>query len=961
MKRNLYLMFALLLAFTAGGQSPQVRVFTDRDGLPSNEIYTLSFDRNGYLMLGSEIGTFRFNGKDFHTYKSERLNGQSLTGYCESRYGAFASTFNGDIAEFVGDSIIPLPNAGKLLHSGYHSLVSDGLNLWAGTDMGLFLLRKYPDGWIDKSPAVLKQYKTPSVKGLIRYRNEIWATSMGTVLQIKGESVRCIPIEFATSIDTSILRYFVAPGPTGTWLIHYDKAKAYHLENDTFRKYDKPGLIKAMAGKKFTRVVQSRNALILLSYNGLMVYYPHLDKAVWYFEGTPFTDWREDPEGHTWLSTMGYGLYFIPNFSIITYNRPGKNDAFDKVLRLVSDGKGGIYMSKLSGVLGHLPAGTSTIESIPVGVQSDITYLRRQPNGEIYFALNDKLFAVNGNTPRYIVKNPSFSIKDFIIGPKFYYLASSTGLFYGKTNGYDFASKSKLAIGWVRRIAGDVKSNDIWAASNRGLYHIKDTVVDTSYFKNEVVNELEWDSVNRTLYAYVLSGKLYAIRDGQVKSLPLFDDKSIQILKIRHYNSQLYLGTSAGLYILHLTDGGSRWINLQDGLASNVIYDILILNNHLWLATGSGLQKLPLDVPKRITYPNLIPLSQRIGEENVPNSMNIRMSSRQSLNLIFDVISYYSNGDFYLEYRFNREPWQPLQQGQTQLFLNGIKTDAKLLEVRVTDKSGHHSPSLLYELVISPPYWQSPWFYIALVFFTLVLVTAGFTIYISQERSQQKNRVEKMQLETSLIESQLKALKAQMNPHFIFNSLNSIYELIVFNETKDAAAYLNKFAILLRKVLENSEKETINLMEECDWLELYLQLEKLRFGQDFSYEIDLQEVHDPYNITVPTMLLQPFVENAVKHGLLHKEGIKRLEVSFREESDELICIITDNGVGRKEAEEFNSKRPNKYKSFATGAIVQRIEMLNRKGSGKIHFAIEDLYFPDGSSAGTQVEMTIPLT
>src|SRR5690606_22412117 len=198
-----------------------------------------------------------------------------------------------------------------------------------------------------------------------------------------------------------------------------------------------------------------------------------------------------------------------------------------------------------------------------------------------------------------------------------------------------------------------------------------------------------------------------------------------------------------------------------------------------------------------------------------------------------------------------------------------------------------------------PPFYQSTAFFVLAILLTISAVTVLFLIYLRQVRRKQENALERAKLKTNLIESQLTALKAQMNPHFIFNSLNSIYELIVFSETREAANYLNKFATLLRKVLENSEKQSISLSEECEWLDLYLELEKLRFGEDFSYQINFKNVKEPYNLTVPTMLLQPFVENAVKHGLLHKEGVKRLEIDFYEAGNLLFCHITDNGVGRR--------------------------------------------------------------
>ena len=214
-------------------------------------------------------------------------------------------------------------------------------------------------------------------------------------------------------------------------------------------------------------------------------------------------------------------------------------------------------------------------------------------------------------------------------------------------------------------------------------------------------------------------------------------------------------------------------------------------------------------------------------------------------------------------------------------------------------------------------------------------------------------------LERQFREAELKALKSQMNPHFIFNALNSIQEYIILNEKELAANYLGKFADLIRSYLYYSNQGKISLSEDIQALTLYLELEQVRFEDDFKFEITkyLKSAED--TLEIPTMLIQPYVENAIKHGLLHKSGDKKLKIIFTEQPNTLVCEVIDNGVGRKRSAEINARRYNGHKSFASEATQSRLELLNHNSKGKIGVQITDLQ--DGNDVlGTKVTLSIPI-
>ncbi|VXC28015.1 conserved hypothetical protein [Flavobacterium sp. 9AF] len=197
-----------------------------------------------------------------------------------------------------------------------------------------------------------------------------------------------------------------------------------------------------------------------------------------------------------------------------------------------------------------------------------------------------------------------------------------------------------------------------------------------------------------------------------------------------------------------------------------------------------------------------------------------------------------------------------------------------------------------------------------------------------------------------------------MNPHFFFNAINNIQSYIFTNETKEASLYLSKFSKLTRKILEFSDANWISLKEEIDALRLYLELQQMRF-KDLYFEITIDKISNIEQIKIPTMMFQPYVENAILHGLSHSLNPKQLNINFTIQKNILVTTITDNGIGRKKSEELNKNTINKPQSFATKANLERIQLLN-KDQYKISVNYIDLQTEDKKSLGTQVIIKIEL-
>lgn len=247
----------------------------------------------------------------------------------------------------------------------------------------------------------------------------------------------------------------------------------------------------------------------------------------------------------------------------------------------------------------------------------------------------------------------------------------------------------------------------------------------------------------------------------------------------------------------------------------------------------------------------------------------------------------------------------------------------------------------------------------------IIFLTGGGGIILYRQRQlKQEQAITKMELEEARkrldVEkqyraSELKAIRSQMNPHFIFNSLNSIQDLVLKGDVENSYSYITLFSNLVRQTLTYSENEFIEFEQEVKLLELYLSLEKLRFKKDFTYEIVVNNVED---IMIPPFLVQPFIENSLVHGLLHKEGEKKLKIVF-ELAEDLICTIEDNGVGRDKSRAIKERKGAGYASFSGKAIQRRFEILGNVLNGTFGYTYQDLY-DKGEPSGTRIVLVIPV-
>lgn len=293
---------------------------------------------------------------------------------------------------------------------------------------------------------------------------------------------------------------------------------------------------------------------------------------------------------------------------------------------------------------------------------------------------------------------------------------------------------------------------------------------------------------------------------------------------------------------------------------------------------------------------------------------------------------------------------------ETKLSSLQARLEAGAKEKEIESLTGH-AEKQAFQIV------QQRYFLVGLGLIIFLTGGGGIILYrqrqLKQEQALTKMELEearkRLEVEKQYRASELKAIRSQMNPHFIFNSLNSIQDLVLKGNIENSYSYITLFSNLVRQTLTYSENEFIEFEQEVKLLELYLSLEKLRFKRDFTYEIVVNNVED---IMIPPFLVQPFIENSLVHGLLHREGEKKLKIVF-ELAEDLICTIQDNGVGREKSRAIKQRQGAGYDSFSGKAIQRRFEILGNVLNGKFGYTYHDLY-EKGEPTGTKIVLVIPV-
>jgi Histidine kinase/Y_Y_Y domain len=516
--------------------------------------------------------------------------------------------------------------------------------------------------------------------------------------------------------------------------------------------------------------------------------------------------------------------------------------------------------------------------------------------------------------------------------------------------------------------------NNWWLAQESGL-HYYDRKADSLY---SIALPKNLQKMQTQVLATDSNGMVYA---GGLEGLYIISPISLQIIKILGKKDGLASNNIVGL----LCDKkGKMWILGNIGAAKYDPVTGMIQNfdardgmgqsNHtlcnFYLAPDGevflmGLEGFNYFYPDKI-MPEKKPLKVFITEVEMRDSI---ISMPKAISHEFE---YYQNNlsfsylavDFKLgtsiQYRYNLKGFDTgfvyASKQRTARYTNLAAGNYTFTVEASTNGKDWYAASAPFQFSISKAFWKT-WLFIILIL--AILAGAVFYTFYKREKKVRKEEAVKREFESKIAQVRMNLLRTQMNPHFLFNSLNSINSFILKNDRQNASGYLTKFSRLMRLILDNSRNEWVTLDSELKSIELYVQLEALRFNHSFLHQIETGPGIDAENILLPPMLIQPYIENAIWHGLMYrKEPGGLLTLSITDNNGMLEVLIKDNGVGREAATALKSKSALQQKSYGMKITAERMNNVNETYHINAKATVKDLFDNDGNAIGTEVLLTL---
>lgn len=432
--------------------------------------------------------------------------------------------------------------------------------------------------------------------------------------------------------------------------------------------------------------------------------------------------------------------------------------------------------------------------------------------------------------------------------------------------------------------------------------------------------------------------------------------------------NEVWAMSSSGLYQINRSENSHPFYSFDYGVQDAEFLIQFLENDHLLIGGRDGFYTVDPDQlikNNELPKPYIVRLEGNKGSisnyKKLLNKEKVELAARDNfVHIEFSAINYSLSDQVSFEYRLDglEEEWIEAGDRRSVTYANLDGGEYDFL-IRAANNEGVWNPHpYQLEIYIARPWYKTSWFYLGLIMILGALAYLFSRMKINQVRKEEQLRAD---YEKRLSEVKMNALQAQMNPHFIFNCLNSIDASIVRNDTKKASEYLNDFSRLIRLILQNSRSSYVMLEDDLQALKLYVKMEQLRLKNSFEFELTIGPEVNKDTIEIPPMLIQPYVENAIWHGISPLENTTgRVHVFIAQSSQALICTIEDNGIGRTAAQEIKANKKVKRKSVGMSITRERLEMINKIYVINNQIDIVDLYDQKGQPRGTRVIIKIPL-
>jgi hypothetical protein len=682
-----------------------------------------------------------------------------------------------------------------------------------------------------------------------------------------------------------------------------------------------------------------------------------------------------DKEGSYWFTTLKDGVFYSPNINFLTIT--SQNGLSDDRIGALYSNKEGVYIGYINNKYFDFLSNSTIRHLIKEEKPLDLSNVSRI----IYDSLSNKLWICSMICLHSIKSNDINVVNQthekYFIYPKEIARSKSGGYWIAGNKGLMKFDKGNIVF---RSFHDDNYNNDIFRSTIYSL--VEDN-------KGEV-----WFGTMNGLWKYSNSIFQYMGAENPLLS------QSISSIIINPMDSSLWLGTN-GLGVVVYGKDSIYQISTRHGLASNSVHRLYYSSNEVWAATRQGLSRIitkdggyvlknydvnnglpsneitSITIRGKIAYVGtakgicVFDLNADKQEEFRPNNIitkikvnghpldsiadGIELKYNQNI-ISFDYVGllYKNNGKINYRYRMLGLDTNWVYTNNLNCLFSGLSNDPYTFEVMSQSTFGlWNSIPAKISFRILPPFWKQIWFLLlgSFIFSSILFIVYKIRVASINQKNELKHNI-------NLYKQQ--SLRQQMNPHFIFNTLNSIQLYILEKDPISSHKYLTKFARLMRMTLDNSLNSTIPLRDEIEALKIYLELEKIRLEGKFEYSINILSDESILNIKIPTLLIQPFVENAIWHGIMLKENQSGwVRISLIEENSIVNCTIEDNGVGRVQADAVRRLRNKEHKSRGSQITQQRIELLSLMYKEKFNIQYEDLTDQFGVATGTKVLISIP--
>jgi len=599
-----------------------------------------------------------------------------------------------------------------------------------------------------------------------------------------------------------------------------------------------------------------------------------------------------------YLGTFGGGIIVVPNIDAVKIesDRLYTSCAATNDYSIFLSARGGsIY--RYNNELAKVDQRSDNVERLvslakPIvsveGKNTTILTSVLQDNGtakDFYESNNGCWLASNGGISFIPYENDTASIPKFLVRKKV---------------GQQYRGVLKYVINDVQEsfttVAFQASTNTLYAANYKGLYYSKNNQLNKHDIITDSIQASDIEINNSTVIVSTQNHGIYWLNNGSIVNQLTTQDGllSNRIIKIEKDGNLLYILSDKGFQVLNLNSLKLKNLGMQEGVNNTPISDFDFNNTHLLFLEKDGfywVSKRKIH-DKDIIQPFAVDSILMNGKQVDTSTMKTFSYQDNEFKLSIHFSDYIKAQEAYYTYQLvgfdkNENVMVPTTN---EIFYQSLPPGNYHFKLALHYRQ--NQPQIFsYQFEILPPFWQR-WWFILLVLIGIILI---FYVILRQKL---KVQAKKSAMINELNTAKLAAIQSQMNPHFIFNALNSIQHLVIEGDSKQAYNYITQFSNLVRKTLDYSEKESISLVQEIELITIYLKLESLRFGEDFEYSINQKDIQD---IDVPPMLIQPFIENAIVHGLLHKRGTKILKIDLEIKEGILYCEVKDNGIGRDES------------------------------------------------------------